>query len=523
MNTSELHPWLQLEAMAARRGDEPALIFPERNRRLSFQQWHGLSLRLAGALLALGLKPGDHIGLLAENRIEWPVVQLAVAALGAVLVPLNTYFRHDDLAFALTQSKAKAIILSRKFRSNPYLEHVQALRAALPHLEHVICLDEAPPEALLFDDLLAEADLPTRIAVEIGKPAALLYTSGTTGFPKGALLSHRAMAFVARTATLRLGIEEGDRWTSMIPLFHCAGCILNLLGSVSAGACYVGVSHFDPELMFRIIESERVTVLSGVPTGYLAMLNHPCRAKYDISRLRGGTCGGAECNPSVLRQCAEEFPMPGLAQVYGQTECATLFTAAAPDDPDRFETAGLPLPSCELRIVDPDTGEALPSGEIGEIQGRGPNVMIGYFDDAEASALALTGDGFLRTGDRGYLTASGRLVIAGGRLKDMVIRGGENISPAELENLLQDHPAVVSAAVFGMPDEYYGEVVVAALMLERETTAEELNSFCAQHIAKFKVPARYFITDVFPLTASGKVRKVELEAWARENRMEILR
>jgi len=308
----------------------------------------------------------------------------------------------------------------------------------------------------------------------------------------------------------------------MIPLFHCAGCILNLLGSVSSGACYVGVSHFDPELMFKIIETERATVLSGVPTGYLAMLNHSSRANYDISTLRGGTCGGAQCNPAILRQCAEEFPMPGLVQVYGQTECATLFTAAAPDDPDRFETAGPPLSPCELRIVDPDTGKALAPGEIGEIQGRGPNVMIGYFDDAEASALALTADGFLRTGDRGYLTPSGKLVIVGGRLKDMVIRGGENISPAEIENLLQDHPAVVSAAVFGMPDEYYGEVVVAALMLERETTAGELNGFCSQHIAKFKVPVRYYITDVFPLTASGKVRKVELKEWARDNRMEVL-
>jgi len=521
MSTPEQHPWLQLEALAARRADDPALVFPERNRRLSFKQWHGLSLRLAGALQALGLKPGDPIGLLSENRIEWPVVQFAVAALGGVLVPLNTFFRHDDLGFALRQSKAKAVILSREFRSNPYLANVQALKTGLPHLAHIICLDDAP-EVVQFDDLLAEADLPTRITLETSKPAALLYTSGTTGFPKGALLSHRAMAFVARAATQRLGIGAHDRWTSMIPLFHCAGCILNLLVSVSSGACYVGVSHFDPELMFKIIETERATVLSGVPTGYLAMLNHSSRANYDISTLRGGTCGGAQCNPAILRQCAEEFPMPGLVQVYGQTECATLFTAAAPDDPDRFETAGPPLSPCELRIVDPDTGEALAPGEIGEIQGRGPNVMIGYFDDAEASALALTADGFLRTGDRGYLTPSGKLVIVGGRLKDMVIRGGENISPAEIENLLQDHPAVVSAAVFGMPDEYYGEVVVAALMLERETTAGELNGFCSQHIAKFKVPVRYYITDVFPLTASGKVRKVELKEWARDNRMEVL-
>ena len=215
--------------------------------------------------------------------------------------------------------------------------------------------------------------------------------------------------------------------------------------------------------------------------------------------------------------------MPGLAQVYGQTECATLFTAPAAEDPDRFETAGPPLPGCELRIIDPDTGEARGAGEIGEIQGKGPNLMLGYYEDGEATGLALTGDGFLRTGDLGYLTPEGRLVIGGGRLKDMIIRGGENIYPAEIENLLQDHPAVVSAAVFGLPDEYYGEIVAAALMLEHDTTAEELGRFCSAHIAKFKVPARYFITDVFPLTSTGKVRKVELKEWVKENRMEVLR
>jgi fatty-acyl-CoA synthase len=522
MSTSE-HPWLQLSAMAQSRGDEPALIFPERNRRLTFKQWHALSSRLAGALGKLEVKPGDHVALLAENRIEWPVVQLAMAALGAVLVPLNTHFRKDDLEFVLKQSRAETLILSRGFRSNAYLDNVLALKPALPGLRRIISLDEAPGGVVQFDTLIADAGLPARIPMAVNTPAALLYTSGTTGFPKGAMLSHEAMAFVARTAPQRLGIGERDKWTSIIPLFHCAGCIFNLLGCLYAGACYVGVSHFDPELMFKIIEGEGINFLSGVPTSYLAMLNRPARSQYDLSSLRGGSCGGADCNPDILRQCAEEFPIPGLAQVYGQTECATLFTVPRADDPERFETAGPPLPGCELRIIDPDTGEARRAGEIGEIQGRGPNLMLGYFEDAEATGLALTGDGYLRTGDLGYLTPEGRLVISGGRLKDMIIRGGENISPAEIENLLQDHPAVVSAAVFGLADEYYGEIVAAALMLEHDTTAEELSRFCAAHIAKFKVPERYFVTNVFPLTPSGKIRKVELKEWARKNRMEVLR
>jgi fatty-acyl-CoA synthase len=517
------HPWLQLSALAQRRSGETALNFPEKNRRLTFKQWHALSSRLADALSKLEVKPGDHVALLAENRIEWPVVQLAMAALGAVLVPLNTHYQKDDLEFALKQSKAGTLILSRAFRSSRYLDNVLALKPVLPGLRHIISLDEAQGDVVDFETLIADAGLPGQIPTAVDTPAALLYTSGTTGYPKGAVLSHRAMAFVARTAPERLGVGEGDKWTSIIPLFHCAGCIFNMLGCLHAGACYVGVSHFNPELMFKIIESEQINFLSGVPTSYLAMLNHPARTQYDLTSLRGGSCGGADCDPDILRQCAEEFPIPGLAQVYGQTECATLFTAPTADDPQRFETAGPPLPGCELRIIDPDTGEARGTGEIGEIQGKGPNLMLGYYEDAEGTGLALTGDGFLRTGDLGYLTPDGRLVIGGGRLKDMIIRGGENIYPKEIENLLQDHPAVVSAAVFGLPDEYYGEIVAAALMLEHDTTAEELSRFCTGRIAKFKVPARYFITNVFPLTSTGKVRKVELKEWAKENRMEVLR
>ncbi|HEY7749450.1 MAG TPA: class I adenylate-forming enzyme family protein [Aestuariivirgaceae bacterium] len=516
------HPWLQLEALAKSRSDEPALVFPERNRHITFKQWFALSARFAAGLSKMGTVPGDHVALLAENRIEWPVVQLATAALGAVLVPLNTHYRKDDLEFALKQSRARTVVLSRAFRSNRYLENVTALKGSLPDLNHVISLDESG-DAPDFETLIADAGLPAQAPTETDVPAALLYTSGTTGFPKGAMLSHRAMAFVARTAPARLGLRAGDKWTSVIPLFHCAGCILNLLGCLHAGACYVGVSHFEPELMFKIIQSERADFFSGVPTTYLAMLNHAARSQYNLTSLKGGTCGGADCNPEVLRRCAEEFPVPGLAQVYGQTECATLFTVPTAEDPHRFDTAGLPLPGCELRIVDPDTGKILTPGIIGEIQGRGPNLMLGYHEDAEATALALTADGYLRTGDLGYITPESRLVIAGGRLKDMIIRGGENIYPAEIENLLQDHPDVVSAAVFGLPDEYYGEIVAAALMLERPVSAEQLSRFCLDHIAKFKVPERYFVTDVFPLTSSGKIRKIELKEWVEANRLEVLR
>jgi acyl-CoA synthetase (AMP-forming)/AMP-acid ligase II len=511
-----LHPWRALEAAARRWPAAEALVFPHQRQALSFAAWHDAARRLAGSLEALGVRAGGHVALLAENRVEWPVVQLAVAALGAVLVPLNTHYRKDDLAFALRQSDAQVLICSSSFRSNPYLENVTALRSGLPLLRHVLTLDTDYPR------LVQSAPLTASTAGDPDQVAALLYTSGTTGFPKGALLSHRAMMMVAGHSAERLGVAPGDRWTSIIPLFHCAGCILNVLGCLQRGAAYVGVPSFDPETMFRVIQDERCTHLSGVPTSYLAMLVHPARGSYRLDTLRGGTCGGADCNPEVLRRCAESFPMPGLAQVYGQTEGATLFACPEADDPLRFETAGLSLPGYDLRIADPQTLATLPAGAIGEIQARGPMVMEGYYKDAGGTAETLTEEGWLRTGDLGYLRPDGRLVIAGGRLRDMIIRGGENIYPAEIENILQQHPAVAAIAVFGVRDDYYGEAVAAAVRLELPVTARELQDYCNTRIAKFKTPAVFFKVDSFPLTPSGKVRKVELRQWAEEARMAIL-
>jgi acyl-CoA synthetase (AMP-forming)/AMP-acid ligase II len=251
------------------------------------------------------------------------------------------------------------------------------------------------------------------------------------------------------------------------------------------------------------------------------MLDHPARNSHDLSTLRAGTCGGADCNPEVLRRCAEAFPMPGLAQVYGQTEGATLFVCPAVDDPLRWETAGTALPGYELRIADPQTMAKLPAGEIGEVQARGPMVMEGYYKRPDDTAETIV-DGWLRTGDLGYLRPDGRLVIAGGRLRDLIIRGGENIYPAEIENLLQQHPAVATVAVFGVADDYYGETVAAAVKLAQPVAAADLRSICHNRIAKFKIPADIYQVDSFPLTASGKIRKVELRQWARDGKMKLL-
>jgi fatty-acyl-CoA synthase len=252
------------------------------------------------------------------------------------------------------------------------------------------------------------------------------------------------------------------------------------------------------------------------------MLRHPARPDYNLSSLRGGTCGGADANPAILEECASAFPVPGLAQVYGQTEAATLLAAPHFDDPERFSTCGPPLPGFEVRIADPATGKSLQLGEIGEVQGRGDMVMLGYHNRPEATAETITPEGWLRTGDLGYLTPSGKLVIAGGRLRDVIIRGAENIYPAEIENLLQTHPAVAAVAVFGVPDDYYGEAVAAAVWLGGDVSADELKAFVAERIARFKVPTVIYRTCELPQTSSGKVRKVELKAWAKAARMELL-
>jgi fatty-acyl-CoA synthase len=505
-----------LRDQAERRPDAPALIFPEAEP-VTFGDWLGEADSVARSLLELGFAPGEHIALLAENRVEWPTFQLAAALGGFVLVPLNSHYRRDELAYALDQSDSVAVVLSHDFRSNPYYEMVRELRPKLPKLRRVFLLDEYESDCDDYFDLFVRGaesaqQLPV---VDPRQPAALLYSSGTTGFPKGALLTHQGMLANAYGTARRLGVGPGDRWTSIVPLFHCAGCIMNILGCLQTGACYVGVPAYDPLLMFRTIERERCTLLTGVPTTYLGMLNHPERGRFDLSSLRAGTCGGADTDPAMLERCAREFPIPRVAQVYGQTEICTLVSCP------EF-TAGRPLPGCEVRITDPLGGAPLPAGEIGQIEARGPMVMLGYYGNAEATAEAIDVEGWLKTGDLGQLTAEGRLVLAGGRLRDMIIRGGENIYPAEIENLLRGHAAIAEIAVFAVPDPYYGEAVAAAVQLRSPVRAEDLRAFCDGRIARFKIPGAIYAVEQFPQTASGKIRKSELRAMAAAGRLASL-
>ena len=514
------HAWSALDHAAAVWPDQTALVFARQQQQLSFLQWRERALQLAAGLYQAGLRSGDHIAVLAENRIEWPVVQLAVAALGGVFLPLNTHYQTDDLQAALATGDVKAVIASELFRSHRYLHIIHRLQPRLPGLEHVWSIDQLP----LVDDTQLTAQIAAEDTVQrcADAASALLYTSGTTGLPKGAMLSQRAMMLNAAATVERMALQPGDRWTSIIPLFHCAGCIMNILGCLQSGAAYVGVESFSPGLMFEIIEQQRCTHLSGVPTSWLAMLQYPQRSRHDLSTLRGGTCGGADADPAMLEQCATEFPAPELVQVYGQTESATLVSCPAKDDPHRLVTAGPALAGYRISIVDPVSGAECRRGDTGEIRVTGPMIMQGYYNNPAATAETITADGWLRTGDLGYMTEHDRLVIAGGRLRDMIIRGGENIYPVEIEHQLATIAGVIESAVFGLPDSYYGEIVAAAVRLDGDVTVDQLCRHCSTRIAGFKVPVKWYQVDQFPLTPSGKIRKIELREMAQSGALEIL-
>jgi fatty-acyl-CoA synthase len=502
-------PIAALAAVARHSPDKDAFVFPEGS--LSFGDWNDRSEALAKALLDLGFAPGDNIAILAQNSIHWPIVQLAVARAGMILVPLNTYYKLEDLTYALAHSQARAVFFTPAFRTSKYLDLVREAAKQSRDLRSMIVIGGHADGCLSLEDLIAEgtasgAALPP---VRGEDNAAIIYTSGTTGFPKGAMLTHRGVMADGCAVFSRLKIGSDDRITSIVPMFHSASFCVAIPGCLAAGATFLGLEAFDAVEMFEVIERHRATVHVAVPTSLRIMLEHPRRSEFDLSSLRVGTCGGADVEPELLRRCAVEFPIPGLVQAYGLTESTGLACCPEPDDPNRFETAGRPLPEYSVRIVDPESGAILGEDAIGEVQIKSPSIMRGYFANDGETQKAIDPDGWLKTGDLGQVRHDGKLVLSGGRLKDMIIRGGENIYPAEVERVLLSHPGVSEVAVFGIKDEHFGEIVAAAVR-GGQVTAAELADHCASRIAKYKIPTKYFRTEAFPLTPSGKIRKVGL-------------
>ena len=474
--------------------------------RWTFSELLRYAERSAWTLLAR-FRPGDHVALWSPNCAQWVFIELGAALAGITLVTVNPGLTSGELTHVLGQSRARGVIFWPVYRGRDLASAVAQARPALPDLRDAISMDE-------WDALVADAQPASLPRVRPDDIAQIQYTSGTTGFPKGAELTHRGLANDARFYAAAIGAVPGDVWINPMPMFHTAGCGLVTLGALQTGGTHVLPPAFDPALMLELLESERGTIVLSVPTMLIRMLDEPGIRQRDLSTWRLATLGGAPVPPELVRRAQALGPLK-VCIGFGQTESSPYITHTTPADPhpEWWLTVGRPLPRTAVKVIDPDTGAVVPRGVVGEICARSCCVMRGYHLDPEATARALDADGWLHTGDLASMDEYGYLRIQG-RLKDMIIRGGENIYPREIEDVLFTHPAVAGAAVIGVPDVEWGEVLVSFVQLRagNSTTPRELEEFCRTQLASYKVPRQWQFVESFPQTASGKVQKFALRA-----------
>ena len=513
--------------------DETVARFPEREALVVVHQsirwnWRRLGAevdRVARGLLARGLQPGERLGIWAPNVAEWVLIQFATAKLGVILVTINPAYRAQELAYALRQSGCRTLVAARRFKSSDYVRMLGEVRGELAQLREVIWLDDAGHPAD-WAQLLADGDgLPQQCVAERmaglkpTDPINIQYTSGTTGAPKGATLSHRNILNNAYFTARAMGFSEHDRMCIPVPFYHCAGMVVGNLGCSTHGATMViPAASFDAAETLAAIERERCTVSMCVPTMHIAMLAHPNFRSTDLGSLRGGAIGGSPCPMEVMQRLVTDFHMPEVSIVYGMTETSPVSTQGAKDDPveRRVGSVGRAHPHVEIRIADPVSGRTLQRGEPGEFQTRGYSVMLGYWDDAARTREAITAEGWMRTGDLAAMDEDGYVNIVG-RIKDMIIRGGENIYPREIEEFLYAHPGIRDVQVIAVPDAVYGEEVMACVVMRdgaEPLCLDGMREFCRGRIAHYKVPCYLELMQEFPMTVTGKVRKVELRQWA---------
>ncbi len=478
-------------------------------RQWTFAELDADATRLATALLSR-FHPGERIAIYAPNIPEWVLLEFAAAKAGLVLVTVNPAYQPKELNYVVEQSRSAGLFFVESFRGNPMGDHARGAKAAIPALRDLIDLGNT-------DDLFAGAGARDLPAVKPDDPVQIQYTSGTTGFPKGAVLHHKGLANNARFALGRLGVAHGDTYLGVMPLFHTGGCAVGILGAVEQRACTLLVKMFDPAIVNLLVERERVTAFLGVPTMLVGMLEAHRAHKRDMSSLRTVMSGGAMVAPELVRAVKDTFGTT-LCIIYGQTESSPGITQTRGTDSfeDRTGTIGQPYPQTDVAIMDSATGKIMPLGETGEICARGYCVMTGYNDNPKATEAAIDAQGWLHTGDLGTMDARGFVKITG-RLKDMIIRGGENLFPAEIENVLLTHPAIAEAAVVGVPDEKWGELPVAFLRLHEgaDVSRTELVAHLRKELAAPKTPAHWYRVTSWPLTGSGKIQKFVLrEQWA---------
>ena len=536
-----------LDQQAERFAGRDALVNVETGERFTYAEFRAEVERVARGLMALGVQRGHHVGIWCTNYSEWVLTQFATAKIGAVMVNVNPAYRTHELAYVLEQSEANALILIGKFRNSDYAgmvnevvpelkdSHPGEMRSSkFPYLRNVVFIPphddpeaETPAGMWSWQEMVARhtevsvEELASRQAeCQPDDPVNIQYTSGTTGNPKGAMLTHHNLVSNGLYVGDCIELTEEDRLCVPVPFYHCFGCVMGNLGCITHGSAIIIASeHFDPLKTLQALEKERCTALYGVPTMFIAQLDHAEFDSFDVSSLRTGIMAGSPCPIEVMRQVIDRMGAHQMTIAYGQTEHSPVITQTLTSDSieRRVSTVGKVLPGVEARIVDPESGEVLGPEEQGELQARSSMVMQSYYNMPEATASAIDDEGWLHTGDLATVDEDGYYKITG-RLKDMIIRGGENVYPREIEEFLYTHPKVSDVQVIGVPDERFGEEVMAWVMLRPGETAdqEEIREFCRGKIAHFKVPRYVKVTTEFPMTVTGKIQKFRMREMAVE-------
>lgn len=523
------------DRIATEHGGREALVSVHQNVRLTYSQLAERVNELARAFIAAGFDKGDRVGIWSPNNVEWTLVQYATAKAGIIFVTINPAYRVHELAYVLEQSGCKGLVIQNRFKTSDY---VAMLREACPELESaapgalrsgkfpelgtVVSMTESETkgifgwqEFLALADGCSEAELAARQAdQDMDDPVNIQYTSGTTGFPKGATLSHHNILNNARFVAAIMNFSERDRLVIPVPLYHCFGMVMGNLGCLTHAACAIyPAESFEPASVLRTVQEERATALFGVPTMFIAELALPDFADYDLSSLRAGIMAGSPCPVETMKQVNELMHMTEVEIAYGMTETSPVSFQTRVDSPldKRSSTVGLVHPHLEVKIIDPETGAIQPAGVMGELCTRGYSVMLGYWKNEEATRAAIDRDGWMHTGDTGIMDEEGYVNIVG-RIKDMIVRGGENVYPREIEEYLMTHEAVETVQVTGVPDPKYGEEIIAWVQLKDGARAqeEEIRDFCRGRIAHYKVPRYIRFSDDFPMTVTGKVQKFRM-------------
>lgn len=523
-----------VDEMAFRFPDNEALVYHDRGIRYTYRQFNEMCKKVARGFMKLGIQKGENISIWANNVPEWVLTQFSSAKMGAVMVTVNTNYRTFELEYLLRQSDSTTLLLIEGIKGREYLDMIYELcpelnqcqpgqlqSVKLPLLKNVVFIGkEKLPGMYNWDDILALAEeitddelLTRQNSMDPHDVINMQYTSGTTGFPKGVMLTHTNLIGNAFSLAECMAFTENDRLCIPVPFFHCFGCVLGTLTCVVSGAAMVPVVAFNPVRVLETVEKERCTALHGVPTMFIAELEEMEKKNYDTLSLRTGIMAGAPCPIEVMKAVVNKMGAGEICITYGQTEASPGITMTRTNDPIelRVSTVGRALPNVEVKIINPETGETASTGVQGELCTRGYHVMKGYYNMPEATASAIDGDCWLHTGDLAVMDENGYCKITG-RLKDMIIRGGENIYPREIEEFLYTNPKIKDVQVVGVPSEKYGEEVVAFVQLKegQTSTEEEIKEFCKEKISRFKIPAFVLFVDNYPTTASGKIQKYKL-------------